>query len=66
MTRTFSLWSLLRNDKSNNIKNIYITASGGPFLNLPKKNFQRLQQTSFKTSYMENGKNNNELSYIDE
>ncbi len=38
----FSLWSLLRNDKSNNIKNIYITASGGPFLNLPKKKFSKI------------------------
>ena len=38
----FSLWSLLRNDKSNNIKNIYITASGGPFLDLPKKKFSKI------------------------
>ena len=36
----FSLWSLLQNSKTNDIEKIYITASGGPFLNLPKKAFQ--------------------------
>ena len=29
----FSIWSLLKNDQINNVDNIYITASGGPFLN---------------------------------
>ena len=29
----FSIWSLLKNEKSKNIKKIYLTASGGPFLN---------------------------------
>ena len=29
----FSIYSLLQNDKSNFIKNLYLTASGGPFLN---------------------------------
>ena len=28
----FSIWSLLKNEKKNNIKKIYLTASGGPFL----------------------------------
>ncbi len=35
----FSIWFLLQDLKSNDIEKIYITASGGPFLNLPKKNF---------------------------
>ncbi len=29
----FSIWSLLRHEKKANIKKIYLTASGGPFLN---------------------------------
>ena len=29
----FSIWSLLKNEKKENIKKIYLTASGGPFLN---------------------------------
>ena len=29
----FSIWSLLKNEKKNNIKKIFLTASGGPFLN---------------------------------
>ena len=32
----FSIWSLLKNENTKNIKKIYLTASGGPFLN--KKN----------------------------
>ena len=27
----FSIWSLLKNDNIENIKKIYLTASGGPF-----------------------------------
>ena len=29
----FSIWSLLKNERKSNIKKIYLTASGGPFLN---------------------------------
>ena len=29
----FSIWSLLKNQNYNNVKKIYLTASGGPFLN---------------------------------
>ncbi len=32
----FSIWTLLKNQNINNVKKIYLTASGGPFLN--KKN----------------------------
>ena len=35
----FSIWSLLHNYDSTNVEKIYITASGGPFLKLPKKKF---------------------------
>ncbi len=38
----FSIWVLLQNYLPNNIEKIYITASGGPFLNLPKKNFSKI------------------------
>mgnify|MGYP001333027966 FL=1 len=34
----FSIWSLIKNQNKENIKKIYLTASGGPFLN--KKNSQ--------------------------
>ena len=38
----FSIWRLLKDNKKNNISKVYITASGGPFLNLPKKNFGQI------------------------
>ena len=38
----FSIWSLLQNYNSTNIEKIFITASGGPFLNLPKKQFSNI------------------------
>ncbi len=38
----FSIWSLLEDNKSKNIEKIYITASGGPFLNLPLKKFSKI------------------------
>ena len=38
----FSIWSLLEEHTSNDIEKIYITASGGPFLTLPKKNFSKI------------------------
>ena len=33
----FSIYSLLNSENKNKIDKIYITASGGPFLNYPKK-----------------------------
>tara|TARA_B100001057_G_scaffold12157_1_gene11548 strand:+ start:328 stop:1491 length:1164 start_codon:yes stop_codon:yes gene_type:complete len=38
----FSIWSLLQNYNSSDVQTIYITASGGPFLQLPKKNFSSI------------------------
>tara|TARA_B100001057_G_C22802980_1_gene932276 strand:- start:114 stop:1280 length:1167 start_codon:yes stop_codon:yes gene_type:complete len=38
----FSIFSLLQNQKVNNIERIYITASGGPFINLPKNKFEKI------------------------
>ena len=38
----FSIWSLLQNYNSTNIEKIFITASGGPFLKLPKKQFSNI------------------------
>ncbi len=38
----FSLWSLLQNNKTQNIDRIYITASGGPFLKLPLNKFANI------------------------
>lgn len=35
----FSIWSLMNHEFSSNIDTIYITASGGPFYNLPLKKF---------------------------
>ena len=38
----FSIWSLLNNNKKNNFEEIYITASGGPFRDLPLKKFKKI------------------------
>jgi 1-deoxy-D-xylulose-5-phosphate reductoisomerase len=38
----FSIWSLLNNNDKLKIEKIYITASGGPFLNLSKKKFPKI------------------------
>ena len=39
----FSIFSLLNNEKKNEIERIYITASGGPFINLPKSQFKKIK-----------------------
>ena len=38
----FSIWSLLKKDEISKIDKIFITASGGPFLKLPKKYFSKI------------------------
>ena len=38
----FSIWSLLKNNEFKKIEKIFITASGGPFLNLPKNKFSNI------------------------
>ncbi len=38
----FSIWSLLKKNELAKIDKIFITASGGPFLKLPKKNFSKI------------------------
>ena len=40
----FSIWSVLRNDLSK-IEKIYLTASGGPLNNIPKKKFKDIKIT---------------------
>jgi 1-deoxy-D-xylulose-5-phosphate reductoisomerase len=37
----FSIFELIKNEKINNIKKIYITASGGPFLNIKKSKLNK-------------------------
>jgi len=39
----FSIFSLLGDNKINDIEKIYITASGGPFINLPKSQFKKIK-----------------------
>ena len=39
----FSIWSLINDIENENIENIYITASGGPFINLPKNKFHKIK-----------------------
>tara|TARA_B100000686_G_scaffold316076_1_gene363553 strand:+ start:305 stop:1468 length:1164 start_codon:yes stop_codon:yes gene_type:complete len=39
----FSIWSLLNENNKKNIEKIFITASGGPFLNLPILNFKKIK-----------------------
>jgi len=41
----FSIFSLLQNQNAKNIEKIYITASGGPFIDFPKKNFNKIKLT---------------------
>ena len=38
----FSVWSLMNNPKSRNIEKVFLTASGGPFKNLPIKKFKNI------------------------
>ena len=39
----FSIMELIKNHKQNEIKKIYLTASGGPFLNLKKKRLKKVK-----------------------
>ena len=39
----FSIFSLLNNHNKNKLEKIYITASGGPFINLPKSQFKKIK-----------------------
>ena len=39
----FSIFSLLNNNNINHIEKVYITASGGPFINFPKKKFDKIK-----------------------
>ena len=39
----FSIWYSLKKNKKKNIDKIYLTASGGPLLNIPKKKFNNLK-----------------------
>ena len=39
----FSIFKLLENHKISEIRTIYITASGGPFLNIKKKKFKKIK-----------------------
>ena len=39
----FSIWSLLKNDNIKNVKKIYLTASGGPFLNKKLENIKYIK-----------------------
>jgi 1-deoxy-D-xylulose-5-phosphate reductoisomerase len=38
----YSMFSLLKNNNTENVKRIYITASGGPFINYPLKKFSKI------------------------
>ena len=38
----FSVWSLVNSTKEKNVEKVYITASGGPFLNYPLKRFKKI------------------------
>ena len=38
----FSIWYALQNNKPINIEKLYLTASGGPLLNVSSRNFDKL------------------------
>ncbi len=42
----FSIWSLIKNVKKNDIEEVVITASGGPFLNLPMSKFKKIKPST--------------------
>ena len=64
----FSIWSLINNNKNESIDKVYITASGGPFINLPNNKFNKIKLSdALKTSKLEDGKKNyNRLCHINE
>ena len=39
----FSIWELLKNEKKENVKLIYLTASGGPFLKYKRKQYKKIK-----------------------
>ena len=39
----FSIFSLIQNKEIKDIEKVYITASGGPFINLPKSKFKKIK-----------------------
>ena len=39
----FSIFSLIQNSEIDDIEKVYITASGGPFMNLPKSEFKKIK-----------------------
>ena len=39
----FSIFSLLNNNNINLVEKVFITASGGPFINFPKNNFDKIK-----------------------
>ena len=39
----FSIWYAIKNNNTSNISKIYLTASGGPLLDIPKKKFDKLK-----------------------
>jgi len=41
----FSIWFALKNNFSNNVKELFLTASGGPFLNLQLSKFKGIKAT---------------------
>ena len=41
----FSIWSLLKNESIDNVDKVFITASGGPFLNLPLSKFKNINRS---------------------
>ena len=40
----FSLWRLIQNKKINDIKEVFLTASGGPFLNKKKSDLKNIKK----------------------
>ena len=58
----FSIYKLLENNQYNQIRKIYITASGGPFLNLDPKKFKNIKvHQALKHPKWKMGKNFNRL-----
>ncbi len=39
----FSIWELIKSENHNHIEKIILTASGGPFLNIPKRKFKNIK-----------------------
>ena len=62
----FSIMNLINKTEKNYIEKIYLTASGGPFLNYPLKKMKNIKPSQAINHEMENGKKISGLGDVNE